>query len=178
MNVNRLKELLNYDESTGIFTHKKRRSGVPVAGAKAGCRVKNLDGGIYEVITLDRKSYKAHRLAWLYCYGSMPAMQIDHCNGDSLDNRICNLRDVSPSENCKNRTLITTNKTGVNGVSWNKKESKYQVTIMHERKNINLGMFDNLEDAKEARAKGDIKYNYHASHGRDKGVGHDAAVNA
>ena len=60
----------------------------------------------------------AHRLAWALAYGRWPKV-IDHVNGDRTDHRLCNLREVTPSEN-KMNTLYPWKPntiTGVPGVS-------------------------------------------------------------
>ena len=94
----RLKELLRYDESSGIFTWipKKRdyRSQYLAGG-------KTTNG--YITIGIDNKHYLAHRLAYLYIIGSFPEKQIDHINGVRSDNRWLNLRQATPSQNNCNR---------------------------------------------------------------------------
>ena len=59
-----------------------------------------------------------HRVVWALCYDQVPTQTIDHINGDQLDNRIENLREVSMSENRLNMLLTwKPNKiTGVTGV--------------------------------------------------------------
>lgn len=64
---------------------------------------KNSNGSIdtygYLIIKIKGKQYKAHRLAWFMYYGKFPKFTIDHINGNKLDNRICNLQDISQSLN-------------------------------------------------------------------------------
>ena len=97
-----LLENLLYDKDTGIFTRKislntKVRIG-DIAGGK--------DAKGYVCIRVLGKTYKAHRLAWLYVYGNMPIGEIDHINGIKDDNRISNLRDVTKSVNQQNRQFL------------------------------------------------------------------------
>lgn len=169
MNVERLKELLDYNPETGIFTHKKVRSGVPIVGVRAGS-IGSSRGERYESISVYGKLYKAHRLAWMYIHGSMPSKDIDHINGNTLDNRIVNLRNVSKSVNCKNKTKMKNNKTGVTGVYWSNRFNKFHAQISSEGKKIHLGWFDELESAKEARQSAEVKYGFHSGHGRNKAV--------
>jgi len=97
--VERLKELLNYNETTGAFTWKVTPKSYRVA-------VGDVAGGVhskgYIHIKIDGVTRFAHRLAWLYVFGSLPKQQIDHINRIKTDNRISNLRDVSATENNRN----------------------------------------------------------------------------
>jgi len=94
-----LHQYLNYDPQTGIFTWKVKLSDKINIGQKTGC--KNNRG--YLLIKINKKLYRAHRLAWLYVYGYFPKFTIDHINRIKTDNRIENLRDVTIQENLKNK---------------------------------------------------------------------------
>jgi hypothetical protein len=62
--------------------------------------------------------YREHRLAWLYMTGEWPTHEIDHINGDRVDNRFCNLREATASENRWNSRKRVNNTSGYKGVSW------------------------------------------------------------
>ena len=93
----RLYELLLYNQKTGEFTWKKNRKKALV-GVVAGCRAKTG----YWVITIGTRRYYTHRLAWFYMTGAWPSKQIDHINGQRDDNRWCNLREATYSQNQTN----------------------------------------------------------------------------
>lgn len=142
----RLKELLDYDPETGVFTNKARRSQMP-AGAIAGARTS--DG--YWQLWLDGKVVKAHRAAWLYVYGLWPKQEIDHIDGDPLNNRIANLRDVPPSINMWNQHRVRKNNTsGYTGVSWHKATQRYRATIRMSWRTYHIGYFGTPEEARDA----------------------------
>lgn len=86
-------------------------------------------------------------------------LEIDHINGDSLDNRKINLRIVTHAENIRNqRKLPKNNTSGHMGVYWSPRNKNWIARIKTNNKTIHLGCFQNIEDAIEARKKGEIKY--------------------
>jgi len=127
----RLRELLFYDQNTGVFTRK-----VALPGWSAGSVAGHNHHTGYTFIKVDRQSYMAHRLAWMYVYGEDPgALQIDHINGNKSDNRITNLRLATHGQNQVN---VKTNK----GYYWNKQTKKWKAQIRHKGKVIYLGLYD------------------------------------
>lgn len=79
----RLRELLDYNAETGVFTWRVSRQGHCKAGSAAGAR--RHDG--YIRICVDQRRVWGHRLAWFYVHGEWPSQQIDHINGNPSDNR-------------------------------------------------------------------------------------------
>jgi hypothetical protein len=76
-------------------------------------------------------------------------MVVDHFNHDTLDNRRHNFRVISKAENMQNRKGPTkTNTSGVRGVYWRKDRKKWHAQITVKGKNMFLGIFDDLEEAK------------------------------
>lgn len=144
-NLEELKEFLSYDPETGVFVWKKVRKYAHAinVGDEAGSI--NNDG--YVGIKFNKGRYAAHRLAWFFTYGVMPTQHIDHINGVKTDNRICNLREVSHAENCRNTTKPKHNKSGYVGVSWNKHAGKWAAVIRADGKNHHLGLFVDPEEA-------------------------------
>jgi hypothetical protein len=78
-------------------------------------------------------------------------LQTDHINRNKLDNRKGNLRSVNASQNQHNTGIQRNNSSGYPGVSWKKYCGKWRSQIMVNRKNIQIGYFDNLADAIKAR---------------------------
>lgn len=72
--------------------------------------------------------------------------QVDHINGNTLDNRRENLRVVQNSENAKNRRMSVANTTGYKGVSLHR-NGKYRADICCAGKNIYLGLFQTAKQA-------------------------------
>lgn len=139
MNVEYLREILNYNWKTGIFRWAKPRPKIRV-GAVAGH--KHHKGHIE--IEIDGRSYMAHRLAWLYIYSQWPRHQIDHKNLNRSDNRIKNLREATNGQNCANRRAF--GRSGLKGASLHK-NWKWHASITHNKKCISLGYYDTAEEA-------------------------------
>lgn len=128
IDVKYLKEILDYNESTGIFTWKVKRNsfgGKVAPGAIAGSKK---DGGGYIRIVIDQKKHYAHRLAFLYVHGYIPNV-IDHLNGNTFDNRIENLEDVTTRRNVINSKKRKTNKSGLTGVCFSKRDKMWIANI-------------------------------------------------
>lgn len=157
-------DALNYDKDTGVLTWKKRQR--VKEGAPAGTKTNN-NG--YIRLAINGKQYSAHRVAWVYHYGSIDEnMQVDHINGIRNDNRICNLRLVSHKENHKNKKLTRINKAGFNGVRFNEKKKSYVASIKVDGNMKYLGSFKKIEDAISARKKANSMYGFHENHGAMK----------
>lgn len=168
-----LKELLEYDPDTGLFLWRmktKKHISCPRIlkvinsrnGGKAAGKVCH-DG--YLRIGISGKKYMAHRLAWVYMHGDCEIDQIDHVNGNRSDNRIQNLRSIQAGENKRNMGISRRNTSGVVGVSWNKSLKKWSANIYHLGKNVHLGLFDNLDEAKELREFAQEFAGFHENHG-------------
>jgi len=161
LTIGRLKQLLAYDPSTGVFGWKGRRKGKKHDGTPGST---DKDG--YLIITIDGRHYRAHRLAWFYVYGRFPNREIDHINRDRSDNRISNLRDVGRLKNIINSNVCVRNKTGVKGVHFFKKTGTWRAQIkIHNGKNASLGYYHSFDDAVCARLAAEqcIGYDYRSS---------------
>jgi hypothetical protein len=97
--------------------------------------------------------------------GKMPEHQIDHEDGNGLNNLWKNLKDATPLENGKNQRKHKNNTSGVVGVSWHKATEKWQANIKVQGNQAHLGLFTNKDDAEKTRQKAEIKYGFHSNHG-------------
>lgn len=138
--------LLSYDPETGLLRWTVNRTRGVKAGDVAGCLWKTTG---YWRVSLFGRAVGAHRIAWLLTHGVWPEQFIDHINGDPLDNRLCNLRPASNSQNQANRKVVRTT-SRIKGVTWNKHCSKWQAAIKKDGKNNHLGVFSDKSEAAEA----------------------------
>lgn len=123
-----------YDPSSGVLTR----------GAKV---VGGIKGEGYKSLMYQCKEYLLHRFVWFYTYGYFPENQLDHINRNKLDNRLSNLREVSQVCNMRNCGIRGDNKSGINGVGWNKRASKYAAYIKTGGRLRHLGSHDTLMEA-------------------------------
>lgn len=143
----RLAALLKYDPETGAFT-RLVSSGRGGAGGIAGSPDRN--GHIQ--ITVDRRRYAAHRLAWFYVTGEWPEGVIDHRNGARSDNRFNNLRDISQEANTQNLVRATRrNQCGLLGVRRNRSRlNPWSAVIVARGQFKHIGVFPTPEAAHAA----------------------------
>jgi hypothetical protein len=108
-------------------------------------------------------------LAWAISYGAWPQGQIDHINGDRGDGRLCNLNDVSQSQNDKNSARQKNNTSGVIGVSFDKSRKRWFAYAYDAKsRRVFLGRFRNFDDAVEARKKAEKQCGYAKNHGSSR----------
>lgn len=120
----KLKELLEYDSKTGIFTWRHG-----VSARRSGSNAGGLRNDGYRQIRVDGNYHYEHRLVWLYEYGYFPENIIDHKDRDKANNNLSNLREVSQSCNMRNASARVDNTSGVKGVKWRKKNCSWESTI-------------------------------------------------
>lgn len=105
-------------------------------------------------VNIDKKYVQMHRQVMEYPKGKM----IDHRNHNTLDNRKCNLRVCTNSQNQMNAKLSKTNKSGVTGVYFSKKVKKWVAQIRADKKQKYVGIFTDKDDAIKARKEAEEKY--------------------
>lgn len=148
LEISELKNLLDYNQGTGMFVWKVDHGPKYKAGTDAG-----YVGQGYVRIYIKRKSYQAHRLAWLYVHGEWPKGEIDHINRDGTDNRIVNLRDVTHSQNMINKGPKSNNTTGHPGVQYDRQRNKYRAVVAREGRKYCGGRHPTIEAAIAARKR-------------------------
>lgn len=141
-----LKDNLEYNPETGIFTRLIANSQNTKVGDQAGW--KTVLG--YIELKIDGVHYKAHRLAIFYMTGIYPADDVDHVNLNRSDNRFANLRSATRSQNQFNKAISSKNKTGFKGVSFHKASQKFVAQGSFQGKSYHLGVFDDAEEASAA----------------------------
>jgi len=113
----------------------------------------------YRRIIVNGKKEQEHRVIWRLKNGPIPeGCTVDHINRDPRDNRIDNLRLVTPSQSCMNRTTPANNKSGKTGVGFRSREQKWVARINVNGRRKQLGCFDSFEKAVKARLKAEHKY--------------------
>lgn len=159
LTAQRLREVLDYDQATGVLSWKTRNSNRINIGDHAGAMLKTG----YLSISIDGKLHRAHRLVWLWIHGVWPDGELDHINGVRTDNRIANLRDVSRTTNQQNLRSARGDNThsGMLGVHLTDKiEKPWRSSIKTAGKYKHLGNFFTKEDAHSAYL--DAKRKLHA----------------
>jgi hypothetical protein len=94
---------------------------------------------------------KLHHFAWYVIYGNVDFIELDHIDGNIINNKISNLRIAT-------RQLQNRNKKSTNGYFWDKSRNKWLARIFIDRKAIYLGRFDTEEEARNAYLEGKDTY--------------------
>lgn len=142
LTVHSLKQLLHYAPATGRFTWlDPKRFGQPAGSTHRG----------YLRISLGRYGVEyAHRLAWLYMTGKLPAKFVDHIDCDRSNNAWSNLRLATPDQNRANSKRQRKNIAGAKGVI--RYRGGYRATIQVRGQHLMLGDFNTIEEAAAAYA--------------------------
>ena len=155
-----LHQILAYDPDTGIFTW---------LDAGRNNRVKNGDRAGYphhkgyRMIKLGRRAQAEHRLAWLYMTGEWPPAEIDHIDRDRANNRFSNFRLATRKQNKENQDAYASSKSGFRGVHYAAQDRKWVAQICHFGKNIVIGRFVDIAEAKAARLEAEAKLFTHST---------------
>ena len=132
-----LKNLVDYVGGKLIAkTNSKQR--------KVGTVIGTLTPKGYLLASVQGRLQRVHRLVFLYHHGYMP-IQVDHIDGNRINNKIENLREATSSQNNQNRKA--TSSSGIKGVVWHKQSKKWVASICVNRKSVHLGSFLSIEEA-------------------------------
>lgn len=172
MNADYLRSLVNYNPETGVMVWRERTSEHISRDSSrktwntryAGTKVSTIDSKGYLFVSINGKQYRLHRLAWLYVYGKHPNI-IDHINGDRLDNRISNLRDVNHQQNHMNRKRSSRNSSGVTGVYLNKGKDIWCAQMKFNGKTYHLGSSKSFFEAICMRKSEERRLGFSHNHG-------------
>lgn len=144
-----LLSLFSYHSETGEIRWRAVR---PYAHQiSVGCLAGTVSRNGYLVIGLDRKYFGAHRIIWKMMTGSDPDDQIDHINGNRLDNRWSNLRAANNGQNRWNTKIAKNNTSGIKGVCFDKARDRWVASIAAGGSNKKLGRFKSKQEAIAAR---------------------------
>lgn len=156
-------EDFKYDSETGLLYHNRDKSSGRdgrILKAKKGdlCGQYRDDG--YLRVRYKGKQPKQHRVIWWVVTGKWPENEIDHINGITDDNRLCNLREVDDFGQPKNHKKYKSNTSGITGVYWHKRDKKWFAQISNNKKLIFLGYFNDWHDAYHKRKIAEVDYGY------------------
>jgi hypothetical protein len=163
LNIEDINENLEYDPVSGIFTRIKN-------GKRCDSVCTGRYGKQYIRIRVGVNRYKGHRIAAMLLGLDMSNnKQIDHIDGNGLNNSASNLRAVSCRDNAKNQRLSIANKSGVIGVYFKKESQSWHATI-RDIKPVHIGYFKDFFEACCARKSAEVRFGFHPNHGMPKQV--------
>ncbi len=144
-----VRQRFDYDPREGLFRYRivpPNQSKIKI-GDIAGFP-RRTKYGVYLIIKINSRPYYAHRLVWLYVFGDWPIDQLDHKDGNKLNNKLDNLRPATQSNNKSNGKRYNNNTSGFKGVV--KCKNKWKAQITHQGKVIYLGLYMTKLDAHAA----------------------------
>ena len=130
-----------YDPDSGRFTWRIVRP-----GASAGAECGRISKWGYREICIDRALLRANKLAFIYMTGRSPAI-VDHANRVRSDDRWCNLREATHSQNAVNGSVRRNNTSGVPGVTWDADRSLWRAQARLGGVKKNLGRYADKSEA-------------------------------
>ena len=170
-----LREIVELDHASGLLTWLERPlrmfkdarackswntrfAGKPAFNTLSGNGY--MHGGLF-----DKKVY-THRVIFALANDRWPTQSVDHIDGNRLNNRPSNLRDVDHRTNCLNQPTSKANTSGFTGVSFDKSRDSFEAYLTESGKKVSLGRFSSVSDAAAARTQANQTHGFHANHGR------------
>lgn len=149
-----IKSIFNYDPDSGVITFRHSRKPLSTMSTNG-----------YLVARLGNEFFMSHRIAWVIINGMIPeGVEVDHMDGDKLNNRIENLRLVSHSVNMKNVGKRKSNTSGVTGVTITK-SGKYRARVKSNGVYILNASCETLEEAASLVKKVRLENDFTDRHG-------------
>jgi HNH endonuclease len=149
LTAGRVRDLLHYKPDTGEFRWCPRPDNPALTARIAGKLAGHEEKGYWR-IRFDGRNHAAHRLAWLYVHGGLPKGDVDHRDGNGLNNRIDNLRACkTKAQNRANQRMPQWQDHPV-GCCWIESRKKWQVYIGARGKRIFIGPFASRDAAERA----------------------------
>jgi hypothetical protein len=150
--VDYLHSVLICDADSGKLYWRNRNDVANHVNAQRGGKeaLTGLNQNGYPSGKIDGRRFLAHRVIWAMHTGAWPVEHIDHVNLNRSDNRICNLREASRSQNMCNTRIKDKNSSGFKGVSWDRRAKKWRARIFIQNKEMHLGLYVNIDDAVQA----------------------------
>jgi hypothetical protein len=141
----------NFEYRDGFLFRTTCRGGEKI-GNPAGWQT-TCNGRPYIKLQIKGEVQYLHRAIFLLHHGYLPKV-IDHIDGNSLNNKIENLRPATQSENMGNSRMKSNNTSGIKGVTFRKDTSKWAAAVMKDGKHISLGSYVTKEEAAVAYLEG------------------------
>jgi hypothetical protein len=104
----------------------------------------------YAMRRSSKKGTRTHFIMHRVILDTPTGMLTDHINGNKLDNRRCNLRICTGSQNNMNSRLSTRNTTGFKGIYFDKQRCRWRATVRANKNIYRIGYYKQKEDAVEA----------------------------
>lgn len=139
-------------------------------GKQVGCVVENKAGNQYRFMSIGYKgksyNFMVHQVIWFLCVEQW-VDELDHIDGNGLNNKLLNLRPVTRSVNNMNHRKQKNNTSGLSGVSWTARLDKFRAYGMNgNKKQICLGCYSSLFDAACARKSWELGLGFTGRHGK------------
>lgn len=143
LDYDRLIEVFECDYDGWLYNRHSR------GRAKSGERAGYLDVHDYWRVVIDYKKYYVHHLVWFYVHGEWPSSEIDHADGNTLNNAPANLRLCTRTQNNFN-SQRPTGESGLKGAYLDKRSLRWYSKIQLGGLVTHLGMFNTAQEAHEA----------------------------
>lgn len=137
-----VRKMFDYNEETGELIWKWHPYPKRMA-ALVGNPIKGLSRNGYKRVHISGDTHYLHRMIWFWNHGEWPSKSLDHINNDKTDNRLCNLREATSTQNARNKKM--NRPKGVH-----KHRDKYRSRIQVNGRKVHLGCFDTPEEAHNA----------------------------